>query len=90
MCISEDLQKKIVDEWIDNCRPAAKSMVTNPNNRADKRPMLRLTMPKLHIMLKCPFVKTKMNPEGEVSTRTFENYKPWWIKNPCQSDGLCH
>ena len=90
VCISEDLQKKIVDEWIDNCRPAAKSMVTNPNNRAEKRPMLRLIMPKLHIMLKCPFVRTKVNPEGEVSTRTFENYKPWWIKNPCLSDGLCH
>ena len=52
--------------------------------------MLRLRFPALQIALKCPFVRTKSNPNGECSISTFTNYRPWWVKDPNLADGLCH
>ena len=64
-------------------------MVTNPRKYSEKRPALRLTKPALHVALMCPLVRTKMR-EGELSITTFNKLRPWWVKAPALSDGLCH
>ena len=74
--ISEDLKKQIEEYWIENSRAGANLMVTNPNNRKEKRIGLRLTIPALQVMLQCPLVRTKLKPDGVISTTTFSKYRP--------------
>ena len=74
--ISDELKKRIEKVWIENARPSASKDVTNPKNRSDKRPLYRLQIPAVHVMLNCNFVRTSINPEGEVSTTTFSKYRP--------------
>ena len=49
--IETKLKEEIESLWLDNSRVAAKSFVTNPNNRAQRRPGRRLVKPARHIIL---------------------------------------
>ena len=75
--ISEELIKKIENEWVRNSRPAANRDISNPKNRDEKKIMLRILKPALHIMLECDFVRTALHPDGIISTTTFQKYRPW-------------
>ena len=63
--ISDELKRRIIEEWEDNARPAAKLEVVNPKDKKDVRPGLRLRLPALQVALQCSFVKTNDNPSGE-------------------------
>ena len=86
--ISDELKQKIIDEWIVNSRPAANKECVIPNNRSEKRPMLRLLLPAIQIMVNCAFVRQSSdNEEGKgeeaageneyVSPSTFLKYRPY-------------
>ena len=85
--ISDELKQKIIDEWIENSRPAANKECVNPKNRSEKRQMLRLLLPAIQIMVNCSFVRSSDNEEGKseeaaeekeyVSPSTFLKYRPY-------------
>ena len=87
--ISEELQQRIRQVWVDNSRAAANLLVKDPNG-GPKRPGSRLIVPALQVALHSGLVKTKFNPDGLVSLSTFHKYRPFWVKSPSLKDGLCH
>ena len=55
--IEKELKVKIENLWLNNSRAAAKSLVTNPNNRGERRPGRRLSKPPRHIILEYEIYK---------------------------------
>ena len=61
--ISDDIQQKIREEWIENSRAAANLVVKDPSG-GPERPGSRLIVPALQVALKSKLVRTKYNPDG--------------------------
>ena len=83
--IAKELKDEIESLWFNNSRVAAKSLVTNPDNRAERKPGRRLSRPARHIIISSDIYK-----EGRASYGTIWNYRLWWVLPPTSDDGLCH
>ena len=62
--IEKQLKVKIENLWLNNSRAAAKSLVTNPINRAERRPGRRLSKPARHITLESKIYKKGLASYG--------------------------
>lgn len=83
--IDKKLQDEIGQLWLDNSRCAAKCMVTNPSNRAERKPGRRLIMPARHII-----IRSDIFQEERASYGTIWAYRLWYVLPPATDDGLCH
>ena len=83
--IDKELKDEIERLWLSNSRAAAKTMVTNPENRSERRPGRRLSKPAIHIIVSSDIYKEKRASYG-----TIWNYRLWWVLPPVSNDGLCH
>ena len=83
--IDQELKDEIGQLWLDNSRCAAKCMVTNPSNRAERKPGRRLIMPARHII-----IRSDIFQEERASYGTIWAYRLWYVLPPATDDGLCH
>ena len=64
--IDQGLKDEIGQLWLDNSRCAAKCMVTNPANRAERKPGRRLVMPARHIIIGSDIFKEERASYGTI------------------------
>ena len=83
--IEEKLKDEIEQLQFNNSRPAAKCLVTNPDDRSERRPWRRLLQPARHIIIASEIYKQERASYG-----TIQGYRLWWVLPPTTDDGLCH
>ena len=64
--IDQELKDENGQLCLDNSRCAAKSMVTNPANRAERKPGRRLVMPARHIIIRSDIFKKERVSYGTI------------------------
>lgn len=64
--IAKELKDEIEKLWMDNSRAAAKTLVTNPYNRAQRRPGRRLLRPARHIIIASDIYRERRASYGTI------------------------